>query len=126
MPRRGAHAVPILAALGAPAVWQVGRPDLFDSYSLGMMFVQMMVPELRAKTSQTSFANDLGKYNNSFEYWRQSSDMAMRCDFSLLDRQAGVGNDLAKKLIRERNTLNRGRLSAGGILRHPFFWLPDP
>jgi hypothetical protein len=90
-----------------------------------MIFVQMMVPELRGKTAQTSFSMDLRNYNYSFEYWRQSSPVAAKCDFSLLDRQNGVGNDLAKKLIRERNALNRGRLTVNGILRHPFFWLPD-
>ena len=114
-----------MAALGAPAVWQVGRPDLFDSFSLGMMFVQMMVPELRNKTMQTGMATDLKKYNNSWEYWRQSSPSARRCDFSLLDRQGGAGNDLAKRLICERNGLNRGRLTCSAILLHPFFLLPD-
>lgn len=89
------------------------------------MFVQMMVPELRSKTMQTSFATDIGKYNHSFEYWRQSSPMAQRCDFTLLDRQGGAGNDLAKRMIRTRNTLQRGRLTAGEALLHPFFWMPD-
>ena len=89
------------------------------------MFVQMMVPELRGKQMQTQMANDLKNYNSSFEYWRQSSPIAARCDFSLLDRQAGAGNDLAKRLIRERNAANRGRLTCSGILAHPFFVLPD-
>ena len=119
------YAVPVLAAAGAPLVWQAGRPDLFDSYSLGMMFVQMMVPELRSKSMQTTFATDIGKYNYSFEYWRQSSPMAQRCDLALLDRQGGVGNDLAKRLIRSRNSLQRGRLTPAEALIHPFFWLPD-
>jgi hypothetical protein len=119
------RAVPLVAALGAPLVWQVGRPDLFDSFSLGMIFVQMMVPDLRNKTMQTNMANDLRKYNNSWEFWRQSSTQAQRCDFSLLDRQGGVGNNLAKRLICERNGANRGRLTAAGILLHPFFFLPD-
>jgi hypothetical protein len=113
-----------LAAAFAPLIWQAGRPDLFDSYSLGMMFVQMMVPQLHTRTMQTQFAADLGKYNNSFEYWRQSSPMAQRCDFTLLDRQFGLGNDLAKRLIRSRNITLRGRLTASGALNHPFFWLP--
>jgi hypothetical protein len=89
-----------------------------------MIFVQMMVPELRSKTMQTQFATDLIKYNSSFEYWRQSSPMANRCDFFLLDRQGGFGNDLAKKMIRPRNALYRGRLTTAGALRHPFFLLP--
>lgn len=117
--------VPLLAALGAPFLWQFGRPDLFDSFSAGMIFVQMMVPQLRNKQSQTQFATDLKRYNNSFEYWRQSSPMARQCDFFLLDRQGGAGMDLAKKLIRERNSYFRGRLSVSSALLHPFFLLPD-
>lgn len=115
----------IVAALGAPIVWQFGRPDLFDSYSIGMIFVQMMVPQLRNKQMQTRMAQELKNYNNSFEYWRQSSPMARSCDFDLLDRQGGAGMDLAKKLIRERDTLNRGRLTPAEALRHPFFLFPD-
>ena len=126
-PLQGAkpRAVPVVAALFAPLVWQSGRPDLFDTYSLGLIFVQMMVPELRDKGSQTQMATDIRKYNNSWEFWRQSSTLAKRCDFSLLDRQFGLGNKLATKLISERNTLNRGRLNCAQILQHPFFWAPD-
>ena len=115
---------PALAATFAPVVWQAGRPDLFDSYSLGMMFVQMMVPELHTRNMQTQFAADISKYNNSFEYWRQSSAMAQRCDFTLLDRQLGLGNDLANRLIKARNFALRGRLTPSDALNHPFFWLP--
>lgn len=42
-------------------------------------------------------------------------------DFSILDRSGGAGWDLACKLMRRRNALNRGRLSAGQALRHRFF-----
>jgi len=31
---------------------------------------------------------------------------------------------LAVKLLRAKNSLNRGRLSASGALRHPFLLLP--
>lgn len=34
------------------------------------------------------------------------------------------GWDLAVKLLRAKNSLNRGRLSAAGALRHPFLLLP--
>lgn len=33
--------VPFLAALLSPIAWQVGRPDLFDSYSAGVLLLQM-------------------------------------------------------------------------------------
>lgn len=33
--------IPFLAALLSPVAWQVGRPDLFDSYSAGVLLLQM-------------------------------------------------------------------------------------
>jgi len=85
-----------------------------------MIFVQMMVPQLRNKAAQTQFANDLGHYNHSFEFRRQNSNLAKACDFSLLDRQGGAGMNLAKGLIRERNSTQRGHMSINAALRHPF------
>jgi hypothetical protein len=35
-----------------------------------------------------------------------------------------AGWDLAVKLLCQKNRLNRGRLSAGAALRHPFLLLP--
>jgi len=42
-------------------------------------------------------------------------------DFKILDRNGSAGWDLACKLTRRRNSLNRGRLSAAQALRHRFF-----
>lgn len=33
--------IPFLAALLSPIAWQVGRPDLFDSYSVGVLLLQL-------------------------------------------------------------------------------------
>ena len=32
---------PLIAALLSPVAWQVGRPDLFDSFSAGVLLLQM-------------------------------------------------------------------------------------
>ena len=40
-----------------------------------------------------------------------------------LDLDSGRGWDLATKLISERGSLRRGRLSAADALRHPYFLL---
>ena len=47
-----------------------------------------------------------------------------RFNFDILDRKGSSGWDLARKLICRRNSVNRGRLSAGDALRHRFF-LPE-
>ena len=33
--------LPFLAALVSPFAWQIGRPDLFDTYSIGVLLLQM-------------------------------------------------------------------------------------
>lgn len=45
-----------------------------------------------------------------------------RPDLSLLDLDSGRGWDLATKLVSERGSLRRERLSAAA-LRHPYFFL---
>jgi len=43
--------LPFLSSLLAPFAWLYGRPDLFDSYSVGILLMQMCIPGLRAKGS---------------------------------------------------------------------------
>lgn len=38
---------PLAAAALSPFAWFYGRPDLFDSYSVGVLLMQMAVPQLR-------------------------------------------------------------------------------
>jgi hypothetical protein len=45
-------------------------------------------------------------------------------DFSALDAGAGLGWDLACRLVCKRNFLQRGRLGCNTALLHPFFWTP--
>lgn len=116
--------IPFLAALLAPLAWQYGRPDLFDTYSAGVTLVQMAIPQLRSATSQRGFNKSLADCDYDLARWRTVAPLAQRCDFSILDRSGGAGWDLACKLVRERNSFNRGRLSAAEALRHRFF-LPE-
>lgn len=119
---------PLLAALAAPLVWSYGRPDLFDSYSVGALFLQMAVPELRSPTAQRSFNSELAKCGDGgLEAWRRTvtstrGGRQIGYDFSLLDADGGAGWDLAKGLLAPRKgPLNRGRLSCGAALRHRYF-----
>ena len=48
-------------------------------------------------------------------------DTRGKYDFELLDRNGKAGWDLARKLLRKRTSVNRGRLSAGQALRHRYF-----
>ena len=77
------------------------------------------VPELRSPSAARTFNVELAKLDYDLEAWRRTR--GSRCTLTLLDRRDGAGWDLAKRLIRRRNALYRGRLGAGGALRHRFF-----
>ena len=116
--------IPGLAALLAPFAWTYGRPDLFDSYSAGIILLQMAVPQLRSGTGQRGLNSDLAACEYDLALWRTRSQKARLCDFTLLDRNGGAGWDLACQLVRERGGLNRGRSSASEAMRHRYF-LPE-
>lgn len=115
--------VPFLAALASPFAWFYGRPDLFDSYSVGVLLVQLAVPQLRRNTSIAQFNNELRQFDYDLTRWRDYR--GSKYDFSLLDRNGGKGFDLAKKLLGKRDSTFRGRLSTSQALRHPFFIVPE-
>lgn len=54
---------PIIAALLSPFAWFYGRPDLFDSYSAGILLMQMSVPQLRSPANIRQFNNQLRSFN---------------------------------------------------------------
>eukprot|EP00877_Chromochloris_zofingiensis_P006184 jgi/Chrzof1/1819/Cz10g22110.t1_STN8[v5.2] len=110
---------PILASFFSPFAWVYGRPDLFDSYSCGILLMQLAVPQLRSSASIRNFNNQLRSCDYNIEQWRMYQGKNM--DFTLLDRNRGAGWDLVCKLLRKRNQLNRGRLTVDQMLRHRFF-----
>jgi hypothetical protein len=50
---------PAAAALLSPFAWIYGRPDLFDAYSMGILLVQMCVPQLRSSAQIRLFNAEL-------------------------------------------------------------------
>ncbi|GFR51243.1 hypothetical protein Agub_g13618 [Astrephomene gubernaculifera] len=113
---------PFVAALLSPFAWLYGRPDLFDSYTAGVLLMQMCVPELRPVANIRLFNTELRQYDNDLNRWR--AYRGQKYDFSLLDRNSGAGWDLACRLTSKRDKYYRGRLSVGQALSHRFF-LPE-
>ncbi|WIA36617.1 hypothetical protein OEZ86_007905 [Tetradesmus obliquus] len=113
---------PFVAALLSPFAWTYGRPDLFDSYSCGILLMQMCVPQLRSTANIRQFNNQLRGFDQDLEQWRRFNGRQM--DFTQLDRSNGAGWDLATKLLARRDKYNRGRISVGQALRHRYF-LPE-
>lgn len=111
---------PLAAAL-SPFLWQFNSPDLFDMYSVGVIFLQMACVTLRTPMGQKSFKSELEGVGYDLMKWRENT--RLRPNLEVLDTDGGKGWDLATKLICERGFLRRGRLSAGAALRHPYFFL---
>lgn len=106
-----------VAALLSPFLWQLNSPDLFDTYSAGIVLMQMAVPSLRSTAGLKNFNMELNAVGYDLNNWRERT--RTRPDLSILDLDSGRGWDLATKLISERGR----RLSAAAALRHPYFLL---
>ena len=115
-----------LAASLSPIVWAAFLPDLFDSFSAGLLFLQMCVPQLRGRKVMDpngAFRKNLENCGYDLRKWRKMVE-PIGWDFSALDAGAGLGWDLACRLVCKRNFLQRGRLGCNTALLHPFFWTP--
>nr|BAC41802.1 unknown protein [Arabidopsis thaliana] len=110
-----------IAALLSPILWQLNSPDLFDMYSAGIVLLQMAVPTLRSTAGLKNFNLEIKSVEYDLNRWRERT--RTRPDLSILDLDSGRGWDLVTKLISERGSLRRGRLSAAAALRHPYFLL---
>lgn len=110
---------PFTAALLSPFAWVYGRPDLFDSYSAGVLLMQMAVPQLRSSANVRQFNAQLRSCDHDLELWRRGP--GRNYDFTQLDRQNAAGWDLARRLLAKRNEWNRGRMSVEQALGHRYF-----
>ncbi|XP_071738421.1 serine/threonine-protein kinase STN8, chloroplastic [Rutidosis leptorrhynchoides] len=110
-----------VAALLSPILWQLNSPDLFDMYSAGIVLMQMAIPTLRSSAGLKNFNLELKAVNYDLKRWREKT--RSRPNTSVLDLDSGRGWDLVTKLISERGSLRKGRLSASDALRHPYFLL---
>lgn len=115
--------VPGFAALASPLLWAQYRPDLFDSYSAGMIFLQMAIPQLRSPNSQKMFCQELTRCGNNLPAWRSSeSSIAKKADFTLVDMKKKAGWDLAYRLVCNRDQHYLGRMTVDETIRHRYFY----
>jgi hypothetical protein len=115
-----------IAASFSPLIWAAFLPDLFDSFSAGLVFLQMCVPQLRGRKVMDpngAFRRNLENANYDLRKWRRVVE-PQGWDFAALDVGGGLGWDLACRLVCKRNFLQRGRLGCNTALLHPFFWTP--
>lgn len=110
--------MPVLATLFSPLLWSLSKPGLFDVYAVGIIFLQMTVPQLRKKNLFLNFQREIKRFDYDLSGWRNSkTTSASSFDFSELDSKFGSGWDLACKMV----SLKSKRISAAAALRHPYF-----
>ena len=112
-----------VAAILSPFLWAAYRPDLFDTYSIGLIMLQCCVPALRRRNAMGpngTFQRSLAVAEYDFRRWRSMNSSSIY-DLSALDYGGGLAFDLVCGLVRQRNSARRGRLSAAQALLHP--WL---
>lgn len=118
--------VAVVAVALSPLLWVSGRPDLYDSYSAGIILLQLCIPALRRRNSvgpAGTFQRQLVECDYDLSRWRTESAGGIY-DFSALDYGGGLAWNLACALIRRRDALQRGRLSCSQALLHPWMVLP--
>jgi len=110
--------LPLLASLLSPLLWNLARPGLFDVYAVGIIFLQLTVPQMRKSNFFRTFQREIKKFDYDLNGWRNSAaSSAKQCDFDELDSKFGSGWDLACKMV----ALKGKRTSASAALRHPYF-----
>ncbi|CAG9460793.1 unnamed protein product [Pedinophyceae sp. YPF-701] len=109
------------AALLSPVLWNIGLPDRFDMYSVGLVLCQMAFRGLRTDTNLIAFRRRLEALDWDLEAWRRDVETkklrAYDDGFALLDAGDGSGWELLTQLMQKRP---EDRLSARQALEHPF------
>lgn len=124
-------AAPLAMAM-SPLLWQQHRPDCFDTWSAGVVLLQLGLPFMRAPTTLRNWKNTFARCGYDLEEWRMRSGLSAR-QTALLDADDGLGWDLAAGLLRPRevesdgrggvkfsNTSSAPRLTPSAARKHPF------
>eukprot|EP01023_Acetabularia_acetabulum_P009110 TRINITY_DN14028_c0_g1_i1.p1 TRINITY_DN14028_c0_g1~~TRINITY_DN14028_c0_g1_i1.p1 ORF type:complete len:585 (-),score=71.46 TRINITY_DN14028_c0_g1_i1:332-2086(-) len=92
-----------IAALLSPVLWQLGAPDRFDMYSVGIIMLQLIFAPLRNDNILIAFRRKLEDFDYSIESWRKFIEKKSSKDykegFQLLDMDNGAGWELLCQLM---------------------------
>lgn len=120
LPRAG---FPLVQCIASPALFLAFRPQAFDSFSVGLIALQLLVPNLRTGQELVRFRNRLSYVEESLVRARED-DMLAGMNTSLLDERGGAGWALVDCLVSPRDNIFRGRATAGEATNARFFWQP--
>ncbi|CAD7700462.1 unnamed protein product [Ostreobium quekettii] len=121
-----------LAMAISPMLWAMHKPDRFDTYSAGLIFLQLCLPSLRTTSALKSFNTSYHRCNYDMTIWRRGASASHQSP--ALDVAGGAGWSLAEAMLRPRliETDENGgvrfgddksapRISVSEALRHRFF-----
>jgi len=95
-----------LAAMAvSPVLWAAHRPDRFDSWSAGVVLLQLALPAMRAPRALATFKEDYAACGCDLRAWRAK---VPRREWAVLDCWGGSGWDLAQSLLQPRANLEFG------------------
>lgn len=123
----------VVAQLMSPIVWSKYRPECFDSYSAGVVMLQLSLPFLRQGSSLKNWKQTMIRLNHDVKAWRDKAALSSR-QTQILDANGGAGWDLVEGLLRPRDIESDGqggvrfvgssgkapRLTPTEALKHPF------
>lgn len=111
-----------VAAFLSPILWRLNNPDKFDMYSVGVLFLQMVFPNLRSDNQLCTFNRKLEGLKWDLGAWRATQERRISRDsqegFDLLNLSDNGGWALLTSLMQYQPNQ---RLSASGALRHRWF-----
>lgn len=116
--------VPAVATLASPVLYGAFLPGCFDTFSAGLLLLQLAVPQLRSTQALARWRQRaLDRYGGDLRECRRAGLMD-GMDTSMLDHAGGAGWALAEALVAPRGPLWRGRATASEALRSRFICLP--
>ena len=101
----------MVAQIMSPIVWSQHRPECFDSYSAGVVLLQLALPFLRQGSGLKNWKQAMVRLNHDVKAWRERASLSVR-QTAMLDANDGVGWDLVEGLLRPRQIEGDGR---GGV-----------
>lgn len=125
------QAVPLKFVM-SPILWSRHRPECFDTYSAGVVLLQLGLPFLRSQNSLKNWKGTMIRLNHDVGEWRERARLSAR-QTAVLDDDDGLGWSLVEGLLRPREIQSDGaggvsfvtsgtapRLTASEALKHPF------
>ena len=111
-----------LAYAAGSAAWVKYLPDRFDSYSAGIVLMQLALPSLRTNRGLASFNRGLKKCDYDLDLWRMENKGQLgRSKTALLDAGDEAGWKLAAELLKgrpywleEQREAKQNKANAGG------------